>query len=170
MVLEEWEGYLLVFIGKKVFLADSRTAFNNEGHMEYEWFYWELEKNVTCSNVYGGVLYLGTEDGVYTLTDYSQNVESYWVTPKDKFKNPHRLKTTNKRGCVAESTGNVSVYAKLEDTDFELIGEYQNVTDYFVSRIKRKKFKDIQLKFHSKSRFSLETVTLECFIGGYVKR
>lgn len=170
MILEEWEGYLLVFIGRNVYLADSRTAFTNENHIEYEWFYWEMEKPITCTSVQGGVLYLGTSDGVYTLTDQKAAMESYWVTPKDKFKSPNRLKTTNKRGCVAEATGDISVFAKTEDTKFEQIGMYENVTDYFVSRIKRKKFKDIQLKFHSQTRFSLETVTLECFIGGYVKR
>lgn len=170
MLLAEWEGYLLVFIGDKAFLADSRAMFTSENHNEYEWFYWEMEKSVTCTCVQDGVLYLGTEDGVYTLTDMTKHIESYWVTPKDKFKHPHKLKTTNKRGCVAEATGDISVYAKLEDTDFELIGTYEKVTDYFVSRIKRKKFKDIQLKFHSATRFSLETVTLECFIGGYIKR
>jgi YHS domain-containing protein len=62
------------------------------------------------------------------------------------------------------------VFAKVEDEEYELIGDYQGVTDYFVSRIKRKKFKDIQLKFHTMTRFSLETVTLEAFIGGYIKR
>lgn len=170
MVLEEWEGYLLVFIGNKVYLADSRTAFTNENHIEYEWFYWQLDKKVTCAKVNNGILYLGTEDGIYTLTDTTCDVESYWVTPKDKFKTPNKMKTTNKRGCVAEATGDISVYAKIEDTGFELIGTYENVTDFFVSRIKRKKFKDIQLKFHSKTRFSLETATLECFIGGYIKR
>lgn len=170
MLLEEWEGYLLVFIGNKVFLADSRAVFNNENHIEYEWFYWELEKRVTCARVYDGVLYLGTEDGVYTLSDMTSAVESYWVTPKDKFKTPNKLKTTNKRGCVVEATGDISVYAKIEDTDFEHIGTYENITDAFVCRVKRKKFKDIQLKFHSKTRFSLETATLECFIGGYIKR
>jgi hypothetical protein len=170
MVLEEWDGYLFVFIGNKVFLADSRTAFTNENHIEYEWFYWELGKKVTSARVEGGVLYLGAEDGVYTLTDNTSAVESYWVTPKDKFKAPHKLKTTNKRGCVVEATGDISVYAKTENTDFEHIGTYENVTDYFTCRIKRKKFKDIQLKFHSKTRFSLETATLECFIGGYIKR
>ena len=170
MVLVEWDGYLLVCIGNRVYLADSRTAFTYEDHIEYEWFYWELEKPVISTTVEKGVLYIGTEDGVYTLTDKNADVESYWVTPKDKFKHPHKLKTTNKRGCVAEATGDISVYAKLEDTDFELIGNYKDVTDYFVSRIKRKKFKDIQLKFYSKTRFSLETVTLECFVGGYVKR
>ena len=170
MILAEWEGYLLVFIGNKVYLADSRTAFSNENHIEYDWFYWELSQSVKSAKVHDGVLFLGTESGVYTLTDFSSPVESYWVTPKDKFQYPHKLKTTNKRGCVAEASGDISVYAKLEDTDFELIGTYRSVTDYFVSRIKRKKFKDIQLKFYSKSRFSLETVTLECFIGGYIKR
>jgi response regulator of citrate/malate metabolism len=64
----------------------------------------------------------------------------------------------------------VSVYVKVEDTDFVQVGVHKGVTDYFVSRIKQKKFKDIQLKFQSDTRFSLETVTLEAFVGGYVKR
>ena len=170
MILEEWEGYLFVFIGDKAYLADSRTAFTNENHIEYDWFYWDMGKEITCTCVKDGILYLGTADGIYTLTDMEAAVESYWTTPKDKFKHPHKQKTSNKRGCVCEATGDIFVYAKLEDTDFELIGAYGNVTDYFVSRIKRKKFKDIQLKFYSNTRFSLETVTLECFIGGYIKR
>ena len=170
MILEEWEGYLLVFIDHKAYVADSRGNFVNGDHNEYEWFYWELGKRIACTKVHNGILYLGTSDGVYSLTDNESPVESYWITPKDKFKYPQKLKTSNKRGCVAEATGDISVYAKVEDTDFELIGTYENVVDYFVSRIKRKKFKDIQLKFHSKTRFSLETVTLECFIGGYLKR
>ncbi len=170
MILEEWEGYLLVFVDNKVYLADSRATFANENHTEYEWFYWELSKNITCARVNNGVLYLGTNDGVYSLTDNESDVESYWVTPKDKFKYPQYMKTTNKRGCVVEAVGDISVFAKTEKTDFELIGEYKDITDYFVSRIKRKKFKDIQLKFYSQKRFSLETATLECFIGGYLKR
>ena len=170
MVFAEWEGYLLVFIGKTVYLADSRAMFQNENHMEYEWFYWQLEHEVKCAAVKDGILYLGTNSGIYTLTDAEADMESYWVTPLDKFKYPNKLKTTNKRGCVGEATGDISVYAKLEDTDFELIGEYNDITDYFVCRIKRKKFKDLQLKFYSKTRFSLETVSLECFVGGYIKR
>ena len=170
MVLAEWEGYLFVFVGNKAYLADSRAMFTNENHSEYEWFYWNFDKNVTCAKVQDGILYVGARDGVYTMTDTEADIESYWVTPKDKFKSPHKLKTTNKRGCVAEATGDITVYAKVEDTDFEEIGTYENVTDYFVSRIKRKKWKDIQLKFYSKTRFSLETVTLEAFIGAYIKR
>ena len=170
MILAEWEGYLLVIIGNKVYAADSRAMFQNVNHYEYEWFYWELEKEILCVHEDNGTLYLGCDDGIYTLSDNSGDVESYWVTPKDKFNYPHKLKTTNKRGCVAEATGDIDVYAKVEDSDFELIGSHKSVTDYFVSRIKRKKFKDMQLKFYSPTRFSLESVTLESFVGGYIKR
>ncbi len=179
MLLDEWEGYLFVFIGNKAYLADSRAMFTNGNHVEYDWFYWEMEKPITSTRVHNGILYLGTADGIYTLTDTTKNLESYWVTPKDKIDSPQKQKTTNKRGCVVEATtgtkennfvGEISLFVKLENTDFELVGTYENVTDYFVSRIKRKKWKDIQLKFHSNTRFSLETATLECFIGGYVKR
>ena len=170
MLLEEWEGYLMVFIDNKVYLADSRALFANENHVEYDWFYWKLGKSITSTMVHDGVLYLGTEDGVYTLTDTESPVESYWTTPIDKFKHPQYQKTTNKRGCVVEATGDVSVYVKTDKTEWEKIGDYTDITDYFVSRIKRKKFKDIQLKFYSNKRFSLETATLECYIGGYIKR
>lgn len=170
MFVEEWEGYLLVFIENEVFLADSRAMFTNENHAEYEWFYWKFDKSITCSSVHDGILYLGTVDGLYTLTNASNAVESYWTTPADLFKHPQYLKTTNKRGCVAEATGDVNVYVKTNLTEWELAGTYEDITDYFTCRIKRKKFKDIQLKFHSKTRFSLITATLECYIGGYIKR
>lgn len=170
MILEEWEGYLVVFVGDKAYLADSRAMFANGSHNEYEWFYWHLNQKVNCARVNNGILYIGTDDGIYTLTDNEAQMESYWVTPKDKFKYPNKLKTTNKRGCVVEATGDISVYAKQEDTDFTLVGEYSNVKDYFVCRMKQKKFKDLQLKFHSNTRFSLETATLEAFVGSYIKR
>ncbi len=170
MLLEEWEGYLLIFIDNKVYLADSRATFTNENHTEYEWFYWEMSQNITCTKVHKGVLYLGTNNGIYTLTDIESDVVSYWTTPLDKFKHPQHQKTTNKRGCITEAKGDISLYARTEQTEWELIGEHKNVTDYFTSRIKRKKFKDMQLKFYSDTRFSLETATLEVFIGGYIKR
>lgn len=171
MILAEWEGYLLVFVGSHVYLADSRTAFTMDDHIEYEWFYWELEERVTCAEVIDGILYVGTEEGnLFTLTDADACMDSYWTTPKDRFGYPHMLKTTNKKGCVAEASGDVAVYAKTENTEFELIGTHENVADYFVSRVKKKKFKDIQLKFHSNTRFSLESVSLEVFVGAYIKR
>ena len=187
MIFAEWEGYLLVFVGNDVYLADSRAMLTNENHAEYEWYHWKLSKfSVTCATVYDGVLYIGTdgtdkEGHIYTFTRDAKDgdeqpgsedkpIESYWTTPLDRFGAPNKLKTTNKKGCTVEATGDVSVYVKVEDTDFELIGTYEDITDYFVSRIKRKKWKDIQLKFHSNTRFSLETATLEAYVGGYIKR
>jgi hypothetical protein len=88
MLLAEWEGYLLIFMGKKVYLAESRAMYTNENHMEYDFFYWELEQDVTAVKVENGILYVGTEDGVYTLTGQA-DVESWWTIPKDKFQNPN---------------------------------------------------------------------------------
>ena len=169
MILAEWNGYLMVFIGKKCFLADSRAKFRNGNDVEYEWYYWELEQAVTCAKTHDGVLYLGTNDGVYTLTG-DADLESHWVTSKDRFGYPNMRKTTNKKGCVVEATGDVAVEVRTNGTDFATIGSFNAVTDAFVARIKCKKFKDIQLKFRSSTRFSLEVGTLECYIGGYIKR
>jgi hypothetical protein len=170
MILEEYEGYLFVIIGNKVYLADSRAIFQNENHYEYEWFYWELSEEITCAIVNEGVMYLGSRNAIYTLTDYVGDVEAHWTTPLDKFDAPQYLKVTNKRGCVVEAKGDISVSAKTNKTEWTEIDSYEGVSDYFVVKKKFKKFKDIQLKFSSKTRFSLEQATLECYIGGYVKR
>ena len=170
MILEEWKGYLLVFIGKKVYLADSRAVFTNINHYEYEWYYWELSKEVTCTKVIDGILYLGTADGVYTLTDLTSPITSYWTTPIDRFGNPQFLKTTNKKGCVCEASGDLKLSVKTNKTEWEQVGQYNSVSDYLVGRIKKKKFKDLQMKFSSDTRFCIETATLECYVGGYIKR
>ena len=170
MILEEWSGYLLVFIGTKVYLADSRAVFTNINHYEYEWYYWELSKEVTCTKVIDGILYLGTADGVYTLTDLTSPVTSYWTTPIDRFGNPQFLKTTNKKGCVCEASGDLKLSVKTNKTEWEQVGQYNSVSDYLVGRIKKKKFKDLQMKFSSDTRFCIETATLECYVGGYIKR
>lgn len=173
MVLEEWEGYLLVIIDNKAYLADSRAMFTLENHNEYEWFYWELPENITCTKVKDGVLYLGTAKGIYTLTNTSdtREVNSYWTTPEDEFNYPHYQKTTNKRGCVIDMEGDeITVSTKIDNNEFETIDTYTNVKGYVVSRIKKKKWKSIQLKFSSNKPFGLYSNTLEAYVGGYVKR
>lgn len=169
MILVEWEGYLVVIIDNKVYLADSRAMFTNENHYEYEWFYWEFDKKITSAKVNNGILWLGTEDGLYSLTG-NKSIHSYWETPKNRFNNPQRTKTTNKRGSVVEAEGDISVSVKTDKTEYEHIGDFNGVKDYFVMRIKRKKFKDLQIKFESNTHFSLESATLECYVGGYIKR
>lgn len=170
MILEEWEGYLLVIIDNKVYLADSR---GDEYSTKYEWFYWELSKNITCTNVKDGVLYLCTNDGIYTLTntDEDREVNSYWTTPYDEFNYPQYQKTTNKRGCVTDITGtSVTISTKIDNEEYENIVTHENITSYVVNRIKKKKWKGIQLKFSSNKPFELYSSTLESYIGGYIKR
>ena len=173
MILEEWEGYLLVIIDNKVYLADSKAMFTNQNHNEYEWFYWELPENITCTSVKDGVLYLCSNTGIYSLTDTKEDreVSSYWTTPLDEFNYPHYQKTTNKRGCVTDVTGaSITISVKIDNEGFEDIVTHERITSYVVNRIKKKKWKAIQLKFSSNEPFELYSSTLEAYIGGYIKR
>lgn len=173
MILEEYEGYLLVILGNKVYLADSRQRTTVEDHWEYEWYYWDLTKKVTCSYVKNGTLYLGTEDGIYTLTDKANTraVSSYWTTCEDEFGYPHYQKTTNKRGSVIDMSGQeIALSVKTDNNEYDLIGTYPNVKGYVVARIKKKKWKSIQIKFSSDKPFGLYSATLESYCGNYVKR
>ena len=170
MLLEEWEGYLLVIIDNKVYLADSR---GDEYSTKYEWFVWELDKNITCTRVKDGVLYMCSKDGVYTLTNTNatRDVSAYWTTPLDEFNYPQYMKTTNKRGCVTDINGaSVTISVRTGNEDFEDIVTHTNISSYVVNRIKKKKWKAIQLRFSSNEPFELYSSTLEAYVGGYLKR
>ena len=170
MILEEWEGYLLVIIGNKVYLADSKAMFTNLNHSEYEWFYWELSKKITSTQVKDGVLYLCSEDGIYTLTA-NNDVEAYWTTPEDEFNYPQYQKTTNKKGSViATDSKDIVVSVKKDNKEFETIDTEVSENGYLVNRTKTKKWKSIQMKFSSNKPFNLYSSTLEAYVGGYIKR
>ena len=64
----------------------------------------------------------------------------------------------------------VTLYAKTDNKSFDLIKKYTNVKGYVVPRIKKKKWKSIQLRFYSKKPFCLYSSTLESYIGSYLKR
>jgi hypothetical protein len=105
MILDEWDGYLLVCIDNKIYLADSRQVTPVNGAYEYDWYYWELDKDIKSTAVKDGVLYIGCEDGLYTLTNTTNEVENYWTTPMDTFGYGNYQKITNKRGCIIECEG-----------------------------------------------------------------
>lgn len=170
MILEEWEGYLLAIIDNKVYLADSRQKYQGVS-VEYEWYYWELSQNITCASVKDGVLYLCGNNSIYKLTKTDNEIESYWTTKHDDFKYPQYQKTTNKRGGTAEIDGaSVKLEIKTDNNDFEEISTYDNTKGYIVYRVKKKKWKKIQMKFSSSKPFGLNSYTLESFVGGYIKR
>ena len=196
MILVEWQGYLVTIIDNKMYLADSKQYSQINDHVEYEWYYFDLGKKITAATVFNfqtetgdnfsfGDLILCTdeiikENGVnrqvyriYALNNYSDNrkIESYWTTIEDEFNYPQYQKTTNKKGCVVDMEGKeLSIYVKTDNKDFELINTYENTKGYVVPRIKKKKWKSIQLKFYSNYPFSLYSNTLESYVGNYVKR
>ena len=170
MILEEWNGYLLVIIGTHVYLADSRGVSNLNGAYEYDWYYWELPKEIKTTMVKDGVLYLGCNDGLYSLTS-NGDVNSYWITSKDTFGYGNYQKTTNKRGCVIEAEGEtIDVSVSTNKDAMTLVKTFTDVSDYIVARIKKKKFKDMQIKISSTKPMKLESIMIEAFIGAYIKR
>jgi hypothetical protein len=168
MILLEWEGYLLVVIDNKIYLADSRAKTQINDHIEYEWYYWEMEENITYANVVNNTLYLCSDTKMYGVIE--KDVEAYWTTLADEFMYPNYRKITNKKGCVTDIDGDITIYAKQDNNKFVKINEYKNKKGYVVPKIKMKKWKSIQLKFYSKKRFLLYSSTLEAYVGSYVKR
>ena len=162
MILDEWEGYLLVAIDNKMYLADSRQVSPVNTAYEYDWYYWEFNKNIKSLTVKDSVLYIGAEDGIYTLTDTTNEVENYWTTPMDTFGFGNYRKITNKRGCIIECEGEeISVSVKTNKDEMALIKTYEDVTDYLIARIKRKKFKDMQIKISSNTHMKLQSIMID---------
>lgn len=182
LILAEWEGYLLVAIGNRVYLADSHQKVQNIDHFEYEWFYWDLGVEISSMKVLNGTLYIGTKektiDGVtksyiYTLTDNSDNREitSYWCTKKDDFGYPQMLKTTNTRGFKTDVSGEtIRIDTKIDNENFVELGTFTNTKGYIVTKLKRKKWNKIQLKYSGNKPFGIYNVVFESYIGSYVKR
>lgn len=191
--LVEIDDYLAIVIDNKMYLADSRQYSQVNDHYEYEWYYFEFDQNIDCEMFctdqgedYSNSLVMATNeevkvDGVkttvyrlYSLNNYSNNrkVTSYWCTIEDEFNYPQYQKITNKKGCVFDLEGEaISIYAEADHKGFSLIKTFKQVPKgYIVPRIKKKKWKSIQLKFYSEKPFSLYSGTLESYVGSYIKR
>lgn len=168
-VIAEWQGYLFIFIGSHCYLADSRQKWTNSDHIEYEWYYWEMEQEITFASVLGDKLYLCSANGIYTL-DNSVSVNSYWTTARDTFENPNFQKITNKKGSVLNADGNITISTKVDNGEWEDSGAYNNVSNYIVPRIKKKKWKDIQFKIASDTPINIYNFTIQSYVGSYVKR
>lgn len=169
LMLEEWQGYLLVIIDNKIYLADSRAKFKNIG-IEYEWFYWEFDNNITTTYVKNDILYIGINNNIYTLTNTNSTINSVWRIGKEDFNAPQLLKTTNKRGGTSNLEGEVTIKTKIDNKPWKTIGEFSGEKGYIVYRIKEKKFKELTLEFSSNTPMKLFNATIECFVGGYIKR
>ncbi len=176
-MMAEWEGYLLILVNHKIYLADMRQMFTGNLGYEYEWYLWNLESAQICYlKEYKGKLYVGAEDGsIFVFEGTNDNGEaiiSYWTTPMDNFGYGNLNKTTNKRGGiakiktipngvikVAETTNKrqeekyITKYSAngfdFSDIDFTNLTFVTNNNSYIVYKIKEKKFVDLSLKFYS---------------------
>ena len=96
---------------------------------------------------------------------------SYWTTKSDDCNYPHMLKTTNKKGFKSDVSGtDISIEVKTDNNNFEMLGTYKNTKGYIVAKIKKKKWNKLQIKFGSTKPFGIYGITLETYIGSYVKR
>ncbi len=89
-VLEEWNGYLMVLVDGKIFMADSRQRYTHEhGTMQYEWYYLED---------------IGVFEGQYTeyryATELYKELEGVTVRYCTKC---HR----SEADCICEDEGNI---------------------------------------------------------------
>lgn len=197
--MTEWQGYLLILSDSKIYLGDIRQLYQGVTGYEYEWYYWDLNQDISLLKEYKGTLYIGTEDGsIFILegtNDNGEPINSYWTTPMDNFGFGNHLKTTNKRGGIAKiktiPNGKIKIAEKTNKRDERFITsksstgfDYTNIDysnfayttkndSYIVYKIKDKKFIDLALKFYSDELdkpFGLYEATIEAFVGGYVKR
>lgn len=173
----EYQGYLLVLVDGKIYLADSRQKYANLDSFGYEWFYWDISNiNPTLLKEYNDKLYIGAKDGsIFILdgtNDNGETIESYWTTPMDNFGYNNQLKTTNKRGGIAKvktipngiikiakRTNKSDSYKyvtqksangfKFSTLDFTNFSFITTDKSYLVYKIKEKKINELSLKFYS---------------------
>lgn len=208
--LEQWKGYLMCLINGHIYLADNRQKYINKGtqQQEYEWYYWDNIgdivdgefKKATLLKEYDGSLFFGTENGIVAkfvdsiYNDDGRLIYSQWQTPSDSFGSENHVKTTNKRGGIANLKTIPGSICKLKETTnklnekeitrfnasgfsyskFSYIDFSYNTAEksYMKYKIKEKKWTHISLIFYSDETdkpFGLFGATLEAFIGGYVK-
>ena len=149
---------------------------------------------------YDGDLYIGATDGkIYHFegtNDAGEILESYWTTIMDNFGYDNKMKTTSKRGGTIRvktiPNGLIKVGRrsnKYEDyryiTEKSLDGfnfatlDFSNWSftttsqSYIVFKIKEKKINEISIKVYSDEKdkpFGLYSITLEAFVGSYIKK
>ena len=174
----EWQGYLLCLVDGKIYLADSRQRFQGINGYEYEWYYWEISKEIgkiILLKEYENNLYFATDNGnigkFEGTNDNGKIIYSCWTMPNDVFGNENHLKTTNKRGGISKiktiPNGLVKVAVATNKKDEMLVTTYSatgfdfgNIdftnfafttknNSYVVYKIKQKKFIELSLKFYS---------------------
>lgn len=104
-----WNGYLILCVNGRCFVADSRQKSGSSESFEYEWYYWD---NVPARVflAHDGALFFGTGSGglarfntdIETVSRYSDDgapITARWSTKAESFGDFTVRKTLQKRGC-----------------------------------------------------------------------
>ena len=112
VMLEEWDGYLCLLCGERLFLADSRGRYGSGSEYEYEWFLWtgigayqnDVFRPACYVKEYEGVLYIGTTQGTICrfsgTADDGRVIESVWETRMETAGDTATRKTAHRRGAA----------------------------------------------------------------------
>lgn len=149
---------------------------------------------------YNGKLYIGSTDGkIYVLDGTNDNgvaINSYWTTPMDNFGYTNQLKTTNKRGGIVKvktiPNGRIKIARRTNKSEeYKLTAEksltgfnFNNIDfanfsftttnqSYVVFKAKEKKISEVSIKVYSDEidrPFGLYSITIEAFVGSYIKK
>lgn len=123
-----WNGYYVLCVNSKCYVADSRQKSESSESYDYEWYYWN---NVPARVFleYDGILFFGTADGrvcrfnddIDLMSRYSDDGEpilARWSTKADSFDTFMRKKTMVKRGsgvmAKPYTRSSITVYAVTE--------------------------------------------------------
>lgn len=110
-VAEVWNGYYIVCVNGRCYVADSRqqTGRSKTEQYSYEWYYWT---NIPARVMFehDGALFFGTADGklcrfnsdINTMSKYDDNgsaIVARWSTKAEDFGYLTRRKSLTKKGC-----------------------------------------------------------------------
>ena len=184
-----------VFLADSRQKFESESSFEYEW---YYWDFSVASPNLLKE--YNGNLYIGGTDGkIYVLdgtNDNNEAIYSYWTTPMDNFGETNKLKTTNKRGGVVKvktiPNGRIKIARRTNlseeyklTTEKSLSGFNFNNIDFgnfsftttnqsnVVFKAKEKKIAEVSIKVYSDEKdkpFGVYSITLEAFVGSYIKR
>lgn len=179
-----WKGYLLIAVGKNIYLADSKSRMETVSGLEYNWFKWEVPETITNMFTIGENLYV-TNKGQTRVFDNNEtkdinangelvDIIQYWKTFFDMLEAPNRLKTLNKRGLVIYGE-NLEISTKTEPTPSAVYKNYVNLNfnkGCSVIKLKEKKILGISFSLKAKKdkRFILHNMEYEAFTTRYAKR
>lgn len=130
-----WNGWYLLCVNNRCYVADSRQKTTQNESYGYEWYYWTNIPACSFLTV-DSALYFGTTDGklcrfnndISTMSCYNDNeqpISAIWCTKSDDFGTFGKRKTMVKRGSVVMikpyTRSSIDVYVSTDKITDKLI-------------------------------------------------